>query len=82
MGAFLDVVLGADFTGPLVGGTPVAVSANVGDDGAVKHEVTGLSPATVYSYRFRQGAKTSRIVGFVRGARTAIEAMLNHSRAA
>ena len=61
MGAFLDVVLGADFTGPLVGGTPVAVSANVGDDGAVKHEVTGLSPATVYSYRFRQGAKTSRI---------------------
>jgi len=27
----------------------------------VKHEVTGLSPATVYSYRFRQGTKTSRI---------------------
>src|SRR5207244_11104194 len=42
-------------------GSAVEVRANVGDDGAVKHEVTGLSPATVYSYRFRQGAKTSRI---------------------
>ena len=61
MGAFLDVVLGADFTGPLVGGTPVAVSSNPGDDGAVKKAVTGLSPGTVYSYRFRQGTKSSRV---------------------
>jgi len=61
VGAFLDVVQGADFTGPLVGGTPVAVSAVPGDDGTVKKAVTGLSPATVYTYRFRQGTKTSRI---------------------
>ncbi|TMA53195.1 MAG: hypothetical protein E6J75_15665 [Deltaproteobacteria bacterium] len=60
-GAFLDVVLGADFTGPLVGGTPVAVSSNPGEDGTVKRSVTGLTPGTVYSYRFRQGIKTSRI---------------------
>ena len=45
-----DVVLGADFTGPLVGGTPVAVSSNPGEDGTVKRSVTGLTPGTVYSY--------------------------------
>src|SRR5438046_6879161 len=61
LGAFLDVGRGAAFRGRLVGGTPVAVSSSPGDDGAVRKAVTGLSPGTVYSYRFRQGTKSSRV---------------------
>ncbi|TMA31793.1 MAG: hypothetical protein E6J79_19695, partial [Deltaproteobacteria bacterium] len=37
------------------------MSSNPGEDGTVKRSVTGLTPGTVYSYRFRQGIKTSRI---------------------
>ena len=56
-GAFLDVAGNAGFTLGLTT-TPVPTPAP-GLDGTVKVELTGLTPATRYFYRFRQGTDTS-----------------------